>query len=100
MCYRSKGSPFQVVGPATEKERFCIVAEQSNGTTKSPCAEDRSVLFRTRGQILWYRINEDLANHVDKQVGTYVEPCDLRHRSASEGNFDSKLLFNWNCNFT
>jgi len=42
-CLRSTGSPFQVVGPTTEKERVCIVAERANGTTKLPWAEDRSV---------------------------------------------------------
>jgi len=42
-CLRSIGSPFQVVGPTTEKERFCIVAERANGSTKLPWTEDRSV---------------------------------------------------------
>src|SRR6218665_3345085 len=42
-CLRSTGSPFQVVGPTTENERVCIVAERANGITKLPRAEDRSV---------------------------------------------------------
>src|SRR6218665_1391407 len=42
-CLRPDGSPFQVVGPATEKERLCIVAEPANGTSKSPWTEDHSV---------------------------------------------------------
>jgi len=42
-CLRSIGSPFQVVGPTTEKETVCIVAERANGTTKLPWAEDRSL---------------------------------------------------------
>ena len=36
-------SPFQVVRPITEKERVCIVAERTNGPSKLPWTEDRSV---------------------------------------------------------
>ena len=35
-CLRSTGRSFQVVGPTTENEGVCIVAEQANGTTKLP----------------------------------------------------------------
>jgi len=42
-CLRSIVSPVQVVGPTTEKERVCIVADRSNGTTKLLWTEDRSV---------------------------------------------------------
>ena len=31
----NRGSLFQAVGPTTEKERLCIVAEWANGTAKS-----------------------------------------------------------------
>jgi len=33
-----------LVGPTTEKERVCIVAERVNWTTKLPWTEDRSAL--------------------------------------------------------
>jgi len=42
-CLRSILNPFQVVGPTTEEERVCIVAEWANGTTKLPWIEDHSV---------------------------------------------------------
>src|SRR6218665_1667469 len=43
-CLRSIGRPFQVVGPTTEKERVCIVAERANGITSyRTWTEDRSV---------------------------------------------------------
>ena len=43
-CFRSKESPFQVIGPTTGKERFYIVAERVYGATKLPWAEKRSLL--------------------------------------------------------
>ena len=42
-CLRSIGSPFHVVGPTTENERVCIVAERANGISKLPWTEDHIV---------------------------------------------------------
>src|SRR6218665_607211 len=39
-CLGSEGSPFQVVGPTTEKELLRIVAKRTNETAKSPWTED------------------------------------------------------------
>jgi len=65
-CLRSIGRPFQVVGPTTEKERVCIVAEQANGTTKLPWTEDRSVrrpAQEERGQQSWYNSSFSILYH-------------------------------------
>src|SRR3984885_10657330 len=40
----SKGSPFQVEGPRTEKARFCLVEVRANGTWRRPCSDERSDL--------------------------------------------------------
>src|ERR1700735_3175485 len=36
----SRGSPFQVEGPRTEKARFCLMEVRANGTWRRPCSED------------------------------------------------------------
>jgi len=38
-------SPFQVIGPTTEKECLCIAAERANENTKSLWAEHRSNIW-------------------------------------------------------
>ena len=40
----SRGNPFQVEGPRTEKARFCLMAVQANGTWRRPCSDERSDL--------------------------------------------------------
>src|ERR1700733_11517899 len=37
---RSRGSPFQVEGPRTEKARFCLMKVRANGTWRRPCSDD------------------------------------------------------------
>src|SRR5688572_11634539 len=37
----SRGRPFQIIGPATEKARFCIVAVRAKGTIKTPFSAER-----------------------------------------------------------
>src|SRR5688572_14421947 len=37
----SRGSPFQILGPTTEKARCCIVEVRANGTLRSPRAAER-----------------------------------------------------------
>src|ERR1700733_14781505 len=40
----SRGSPFQVKGPRTEKARFCLMEVRANGTRRRPCSDERSDL--------------------------------------------------------
>src|ERR1700733_2648123 len=40
----SRGNPFQVEGPRTEKARFCLVEVRANGTWRRLCSDERSDL--------------------------------------------------------
>src|ERR1700733_15029059 len=40
----SRGSPFQVEGPRTEKALFCLMEVRANGTCRRPCSDERSDL--------------------------------------------------------
>src|SRR5688572_28000707 len=41
-CRRSsRGRPFQIIGPATEKARLCIVAVRAKGTIRTPFSAER-----------------------------------------------------------
>ena len=37
----SSGRPFQMVGPTTEKARYCMVEVRAKGTSKSPWTAER-----------------------------------------------------------
>src|ERR1700733_4675025 len=36
----SRGSPFQVERPRTEKARFCLIEVRANGTWRRPCTDE------------------------------------------------------------
>jgi len=50
----SRGKPFQIEGPTTEKARFCIMKVRAKGTRRRPCSDERRdrepIAQRTRQQ--------------------------------------------------